>query len=202
MQDANVKKKPDTAADQQRKKELLACLQRNDNEKPVGSLSLPPQADTHEEEETVAPLILEEGIDGLPYFHGYVLIITGLVNNIMYSCVFRLLPRDDIEAMLKRNGHFVLRVTELTDATTKVTSREMCLSVFWSGTVYHFLLRPNAAKRYQICPGDKIPEFDSVMSLVKHYMKTEAEFGEKKIVLKKSVHREVSFFNQCLQMFR
>ena len=97
--------------------------------------------------------------------------------------------------MLRKNGHFVLRVTELQGTVNKAT-RDLCLSVFWNNGVHHFLLRPNLSKTYQICApaaGEKLPEFENVSSMVQFYMKSETPFGQHKIVLKKPIRRQVSF---------
>ena len=96
--------------------------------------------------------------------------------------------------MLRKNGHFLLRVIEIRGKDKKA-SRELCLSTFWNGRVHHFLLRPDASKRYQICPalpGEKLPKFENVLTMVKHYMQTKAEFSNLKIVLKKPIRRQVS----------
>ena len=97
--------------------------------------------------------------------------------------------------MLRKNGDFVVRVTELQATVTKA-SRELCLSVFWNAIVHHFLLLPTTAKTYQICapaPGEKLPIFENVSSMVHFYLKSETPFGQHKIVLKKPIRRQVSF---------
>ena len=49
----------------------------------------------------------------------------------------------------------------------------LSFSTFKNDEVYHFLLRPDASKRYQIfpaLPGEKLPKFENVLTMVKHYI--------------------------------
>ena len=98
--------------------------------------------------------------------------------------------------MLRKNGDFVVRVTELQGCVT-----EASLSVFWNGIVHYFLLLPNTAKTYQICApasAEKLPIFENVSSMVQFYLKSETPFGQHKIVLKKPVRRQLSF-HYCVE---
>ena len=116
-------------------------------------------------------------------------------HTISYTSYFRLLPREDSEAMLCRDGDFVLRVTELRESPQKAT-RELCLSVKWH-RILHLLLRPKAnSKKYAICnpaPGEVLKEFDSVLEMVSFYQRSAVPFGLNKVVLITPIFRQVCF---------
>uniref|UniRef100_A0A914XWX3 Tyrosine-protein kinase n=1 Tax=Panagrolaimus superbus TaxID=310955 RepID=A0A914XWX3_9BILA len=126
-----------------------------------------------EDMEKAVPIQLEDGLEEQEYFHG-------------------LLPREDIEAFLRQDGDFVLRVTELRESVKKAT-RELCLSVYWKGNVHHYLLRPNTYKRYQICnptSGERVPEFENVNEMINHYMDGKIIFSNHQVVLRTPICRQ------------
>lgn len=110
---------------------------------------------------------------------------------------YRLLPREDIEALLRQDGDFVLRVTELRENVKKAT-RELCLSVYWKTNVHHYLIRPNNSKRYQICnplPGERLPEFENVNKMITHYVEGKIVFSNHQVVLRTPISRQVIFLS-------
>ena len=75
----------------------------------------PPQPD---EDEDVAPIVFEEENEEKQYFHAYVMFWLWLLYILLtfhsnFMLFFRLLARGDIELMLHKNGHFLLRVLKM-----------------------------------------------------------------------------------------
>uniref|UniRef100_A0A915EV83 Tyrosine-protein kinase n=1 Tax=Ditylenchus dipsaci TaxID=166011 RepID=A0A915EV83_9BILA len=106
----------------------------------------------------------QKGIDELDYYHG-------------------LLPREDVNAMLHKDGEFLVRNTELVQGTAV---RQMCLSVKALGTVRHFPLQANEAGLYTI---DGQPQFPTMLGLINHYYTTRTPFTKNKVKLLSPVVR-------------
>uniref|UniRef100_A0A7E4VVK9 Tyrosine-protein kinase n=1 Tax=Panagrellus redivivus TaxID=6233 RepID=A0A7E4VVK9_PANRE len=135
----------------------------------------PQQHNAQGEEEQATPIKVDPALEEQDYYHG-------------------LLPREDIEAMLHKDGDFVIRVTEIKEG--KRANRELCLSVSWQRAVHHFILRPSPKGKYSIAsfdPGEPPKEFDTVLELVYYYMVNAKKFNsqkQKNIILLTPIRRQ------------
>ncbi|CAD5234749.1 unnamed protein product [Bursaphelenchus xylophilus] len=94
-----------------------------------------------------------------------------------------LIPREDINLMLKEPGDFLLRVTSISDNG----NRQMCLSVMGGRQhVEHFLIHSNEGK-FRLT---KDLSFPSIISLVNHYLLKKIPFGNPPVILNKPVCRQ------------
>ncbi|CAD5229103.1 unnamed protein product [Bursaphelenchus okinawaensis] len=116
-------------------------------------------------EEKVKNISLKEtGINELEYHHG-------------------LLPREDINLMLKEPGDFLLRCT----STSSQGQRQTCLSVMGNnGYVEHFMIR-NVGGQFFLTEQVGFP---SVINLANHYLLKKLPFGSPPVMLNKPVCRQ------------
>ncbi|TKR77303.1 hypothetical protein L596_018300 [Steinernema carpocapsae] len=98
-----------------------------------------------------------------------------------------LLPREDVVALLRSSGDFLVRTTEMVSGS----NRRFCVSVNWSGQ-HHFIVQTNKKGLFFLedNAGPKNLEFPEVLDLINHYQKSHHDFSQYKVVLLNPVCRQ------------
>ncbi|KAH7726645.1 TK/FER protein kinase [Aphelenchoides avenae] len=81
-----------------------------------------------------------------------------------------LMPREEIIELLRNDGEFLVRKTEIKVAPEKFHHR-FAISLFWNGRVRHLLIKLSSDKKWTI----RDASFDSVEKLVLFYVSSKAE---------------------------
>ncbi len=85
------------------------------------------------------------------------------------------LPRQDMGTLLRRNGDFVVRTSEVQKEQRYV------ISVLWGGRLRHIVVKQKGTKFFLEEPSGR--SFSSVKELIEHHLKTRAPLLSKDFVL-------------------